>query len=121
MMAILRQLFPVITYFFYANDGVHGNELWALNTITGIKEENKILDGLNLYPNPTVEELNFSLDAKTINANKINYSVTNILGQQCINGYLTTSKLNVSNLVSGVYFISIKISATERTFKFIKQ
>lgn len=84
----------------------------TFNTCTNINELNKT--ALSIYPNPTNSYI-------TINSeNDLGMiKITNLLGAEVLTLETkeTTSKIDVSNLTSGVYFIKVKNSIT----KFIKE
>jgi surface protein len=84
----------------------------CLGTTTGINELNKTV--LSVFPNPTNSFITINSD-NTLGAVKI----TNLLGAEVLTLETeeTTSKIDVSNLTSGVYFIKVKNSIT----KFIKE
>jgi hypothetical protein len=75
----------------------------ALNTST-----NDFKSQLSIYPNPTSDYLNIN--------EKHNYEVFNLMGQKVLNG--NSKKIDVRNLISGVYIISIDNKAK---YKFIKK
>jgi hypothetical protein len=73
---------------------------------------------LSIYPNPVTISLNIS------NANNIeikNISVTDINGRVIKNESGTLTQINVLDLNSGVYFVTLETSDGKTTMKFIKQ
>ncbi len=72
--------------------------------------------GISLYPNPTNDVLNISLD---IDANNIPYSIFDVLGKRVLSGthQSTESPIMVNTLNKGVYFIKV---GNYKTVKFIK-
>lgn len=77
-----------------------------------------ITPNVSVYPNPTS-------DFVTIKSNNLEISeifVFDILGKEVmLNSKLTNSRLDVSNLNSGVYFMKINASGTNITKKIIKE
>lgn len=107
-------------YFDY-NEPVITNQ--TLNTIelpAGISEMKPVV-GLNMYPNPTTNELNINL----VNAD--NSSIINVfdvqgrlLHSQQVNGN-AVQKVDVSGLTSGFYFVSVESNnGLKVTGKFLK-
>jgi len=85
------------------------------STVTNVTNED--IEGLNYYPNPT-------LDIFTINANeKIEtVSIYNLLGQEVIkvSPNTTMTKINTNNLSSGSYTVKILANNKLKTIKMIK-
>ena len=71
-----------------------------------------------LFPNPVSNELN--IDSKD---NIKEVTVFNLTGQQLFSkkGNSKTSKIDVSNLKSGVYIVEVKTDKTSKTYKVIKK
>ena len=67
-------------------------------------EENVVAENtkMEVYPNPAVSELNVRLE------NSAEINVFNIMGQNVLNmqGVKGVNQINISDLTSGVYFIS---------------
>jgi hypothetical protein len=66
---------------------------------------------MNLYPNPAVDQLNITLNQNT------DIVIYNIMGQNVmtVEGHAGANTINISNLMSGVYFVN----AGTETQKFI--
>jgi hypothetical protein len=103
--------------FLYYNRALSPAEIATIygGTSTGISNlDNRRHSEILLYPNPTSSILNIEVKEQT------QISIVNILGEvvktETING---TSKLDVSNLNAGVYFI--QDSKTGKAIKFIKE
>ncbi|HAR71823.1 MAG TPA: hypothetical protein DCR77_00235 [Flavobacteriaceae bacterium] len=73
---------------------------------------------ITLFPNPVSNELN--IDSKD---NIKEVTVFNLTGQQLFSkkGNSKTSKIDVSNLKSGVYIVEVKTDKTSKTYKVIKK
>ena len=75
-------------------------------------------NSLSVYPNPSSFELNIS---NTYNET-INYiKIYNTLGQICLKRFGDISKVNISSLENGIYFIKIITDKGEYTKQFIKE
>jgi hypothetical protein len=61
----------------------------------------------SIYPNPTNTGSVNIVSSNTSNYGKINVAVYDVLGKQIINKVMTSEKLNVSTLNTGVYIIKI--------------
>ena len=74
----------------------------------GVKE-NKILESLVVYPNPTSKDL--YIDFGDDNVKEINITIFNVLGKLVyLHEYFVENKLhiNMSDLTSGIYFLNIQ-------------
>ncbi len=89
-------------------------ELFTSDTKT--QKEDKL--SLNIYPNPTDNQLFIKLDDDYAD---YQYRIVNIAGQVLQNGILET-EINVSNLPSGFYFINIQKESENinLNYKFVK-
>ncbi len=79
-------------------------------TITITLSEFNTNNKLNIYPNPTNEIINVELNASTsLSGTDYKLEIMNALGQivQINSIHQQTTQLNVSELVSGVYFVKI--------------
>ena len=76
-----------------------------------------------VYPNPATDMLNIEVNASQ--ASEMNISVYNIMGQMVMNQNvnlttgINTKPISISNLTSGVYFVTVKANGFENTMKFI--
>ena len=71
-----------------------------------------------IYPNPVTDELQIS----GINGYQIwNYTISNLLGQEIMEGDLMSNVISVSNLPKGMYFITLQNQGKIIPFKFIKE
>ena len=79
------------------------------------------LSGVLIYPNPTTNELNISLNSDFETATS--YTIYNSLGQKISNKKVDSEsdlKINTSNYSNGIYFITIERDGDSKTIKFIK-
>jgi hypothetical protein len=75
-------------------------------------------NSISIYPNPTSSVLNIS---NTNNFEIKNISVTDINGRVVKNQTSSLTRINVSDLNAGVYFVTIEAAEGKTTKKFIKQ
>ncbi len=90
------------------------------NCNVGINESTAESSLLKIFPNPASTELNMSLDGEDLNDYTIN--IFNVLGEiQIVK--ISSSKIDISSLSSGVYFISLtsKNGTRRITEKFVKE
>ena len=88
---------------------------------TGVTNVNGAKDGINIYPNPTAENIN--VDIQAVAGGNFRIEVLNLLGQS-VNSITTKDhnvKIDVANLPAGCYLVDcyndgVKIA----TAKFIK-
>jgi len=86
---------------------------------TNINETQSNNFGIITYPNPTTDYIVI----EGIANEKLDFSIFNIMGQSVKTGKLenNTSKINIANLNSGIYFIQLKTEDKSKTIKFIKR
>jgi hypothetical protein len=75
-----------------------------------------VKNALSIYPNPTASNLYFKSQTNILNHP---YKVFNFLGEVVRNGILKSNQIDVSALVSGIYFINIP-SISNKTYPFTK-
>ncbi len=88
-------------------------------TVTGtLSVADQVIEGFNFYPNPTKD--NVFLNAKQ-NIDQI--ELYNLLGQQVIIAQpgVSSYKLNLSSLNTGVYFMKVKVADKTGTYKVVRQ
>ena len=94
-------------------EGLGINENEAINPVTTAR----------VYPNPATDMLNIEVNASQ--ASEMSINVYNIMGQNVMsqNVNITTGMnlrpINVSELNSGIYFVTVKANGFENTMKFI--
>jgi polyhydroxybutyrate depolymerase len=96
-------------------------ELWNFfnahslcNTTVGIDEQT-IEPTIKIYPNPTRTELNLNISI----SDKNEISISNLLGQVLIQAK-NQNRIDISNLTSGIYIITITKGQLKQTQRFIK-
>ena len=84
----------------------------------GIDKKN-LVDGLSVYPNPATDVLKI---ANANNLSNASYSIVDILGKTAVQSKaLSNDAIDVSNLSSGVYILSVSSEEGARQFKFQKK
>lgn len=76
------------------------------------------LNDVKIYPNPADEFIQLKGINDSYNSN---IKITNMLGKEVFKSNLTNSKVNISNLKSGIYILTIQSENRLRNIKFIKQ
>jgi Secretion system C-terminal sorting domain len=79
---------------------------------------NKLLDAVTVYPNPVVSILNVK---NTNTLSKASYSIINVLGKTVLKSEGLNEAVDVSNLSSGFYILSLKSDEGVKNFKFQKK
>jgi len=101
--------------------GTHGNGAWETtvqNTTLSITNNAELNTKIQLYPNPTRDEIN----VKNLSLlNNASFKIFNVLGKMMSSGILTKNKLDVSQFNSGIYFMTIVTNDVVETVKFIKK
>ncbi|MBE4950048.1 zinc-dependent metalloprotease [Chryseobacterium culicis] len=88
----------------------------AVASLLAVSEAGNV-KSVKIYPNPAEDVLN----VMNVSANAA-YEIFNAPGQLISNGTIGEGKINVSNLVKGVYFITISNGKEEKTTtKFVKK
>ncbi len=80
---------------------------FTTSQIAGINEV-ALNSNFNIYPNPVSSELVIR-SSENVMFERANYKIENILGQELMNGTITSNdmKLEVSELANGIYFIQL--------------
>ena len=91
--------------------------------IDNVKEAVNPMNSVSVRPNPATDALYIDINAKQ--SSNVTAVVYNITGQKVMeqNMSLTTGantrSINVSNLTSGIYFVTVKSNGFEETMKFV--
>jgi aminopeptidase YwaD len=83
---------------------------------TSINEINSSRNTISIFPNPANSEINIVLPSN----DNTQIEITNAIGQLIIKDQ-NKSKIDISNLKNGLYFISVKHGQKTYTQKIIKQ
>ena len=106
--------------------GATDNYLMAVRLtpgIDGLNESINPMTSVSVYPNPVQDQLNVKINASQ--ASEMNISIYNITGQKVMESNtsvctgLNERQVNVSNLNSGIYFVTVKANGFENTMKFV--
>jgi hypothetical protein len=97
------------------------NSIWQkLNAVmcntNSINESNELNKSISIYPNPATSEINLVLPSE----NNYQIEIKNSIGQLIIKDQ-NKNKIDISNLINGIYFISVKQGHKYFYHKFIKQ
>ena len=112
--------FKLITDNFVVADGFYFDDLRinVLNPSNLSVGDNAFAKAFTIYPNPVRNTL-------TIQSQQTQYSITvhSILGQEIIqqNTQKGTTNVDLSNLKTGIYFVTLESSTETRSFKIIKE
>ncbi|SFT47464.1 Por secretion system C-terminal sorting domain-containing protein [Lishizhenia tianjinensis] len=92
-------------------------------TCNALNVEDAVFEGLEVYPNPTTGVLNIANNASS---GSFNFIVYNVNGQKVVNGNETlaqnsVSKVDLSTLETGVYFVEVYNATTAKTFRVVVQ
>ncbi len=88
------------------------------NNILSIEEAESQNPALTLIPNPASDEVAISGLDKNSSAP---FTIVNVQGKIVKEGVLTESKINISDLNEGIYYISIDSQSSSKVLKFIKE
>jgi hypothetical protein len=96
------------------NEIINGNS-FALSTLSNDKFNNTNI--VSLFPNPANDFIQLS------NIDQANIVITDMTGKVVLNqnNVSKDASINISNLTSGVYFVSVNAENTQETIKFIKK
>ena len=113
----------------FLNPAVNSNGpafgLWvALNTggtliplpVVNLATNNFQSKNITMFPNPVADVLQFNFPFQ---AEKINYTITDISGRQVSKSIISNSKIDVSSLSNGIYLLNLKIDSESYSQKFI--
>lgn len=123
-------LVPVGARIAFRSTSAYGNNIFVDNVKlrTGPTSINNVIaDGsISVYPSPVTNELNVNVNMAK--ASKVTFSVVNALGQEVgvsvsenFNAGAQKSKLDVSALASGIYFLNIVTPEGATQQKFVKK
>lgn len=95
-----------------------------LGSVSDINEQLTI-ESVEIYPNPTDDKLNVEFEVRKLSA--ISFKIYNLLGQSVLSHQKTFSaghskqQFDVSELVSGIYFLDLKNGNQSATYKIVVQ
>jgi hypothetical protein len=82
-------------------------------TTGSVNDIDRFLNAVTLLPNPAK---NF-IQLKGVE----NINISNVLGREVFTSNVVDSKIDTSNLNSGVYFLTIQSESSSKSIKFVKQ
>lgn len=94
------------------------------NTSTGITQNSTSNNIVNLYPNPSSDQLNIDLNLNERLSGQVN--ITNLLGESVYNSIqepaanIKTIQINIKDWQAGMYFVNLIQGSKTSTLKFIK-
>jgi hypothetical protein len=100
-----------------SNPDINASHLIIEGQTLGI-DDNNLLTGISLSPNPTESNLILTYNKSLIGSQALIHDIAGRLIQKMT---LSSNNLNVSELNSGVYFLSIFSEGRKATLKFIKK
>lgn len=95
------------------------------NTIIGVQENTANINNVNLFPNPTADNVVMTVSLEKAAA--YNVTVSNLLGQnlvsfqQQLNTGANRVDLNTASLAPGIYFVTVGSGAAKVTTKLVKE
>ena len=122
---------PQSSYFFDATNqtwsDLANTQMIRMNFDNALSiEENSQVNGVSLFPNPTVNQLNVSYNIA--NSSDITIEIVNVLGQriESFNEGVKTKghfikTINTENYSKGIYYLNIRSNHNNFTQKFIKK
>jgi hypothetical protein len=121
----LNPFFGEKVLFRFVNINGYGNSTFIDNiNVAGVLGvvENELNKAISLYPNPAKSEVNITLNNQTFDSIKI--QVFNSLGQtlksiEVNNQNTNTFSIDVSNLVTGLYFVTIDLDGVKASKKLL--
>ncbi|MNK00431.1 Pregnancy-associated plasma protein-A [compost metagenome] len=96
------------------------------NIVLGLSDLESSVQGVNLFPNPTENELQISFNSKSGN-NQLEFTITDLAGKTIKSFPVVANEgsnlvfVETAELSSGTYLIKMNGSTAERTFTFVKK
>ena len=102
----------------WGNHGGIDNFIIAAEGVESLSVEENAIEGFQMFPNPTSNELTIS-SSRNIDG----IAVFNMLGQKVLEQNLsaTSGTVNVSSLETGAYLLQVTADGQTGTYKFVKQ
>lgn len=101
--------------------GTHGNGMFEATASGTLSVDGYTKNSLNasIYPNPVTSRIQVVSDKFDLSAN-VKYRIYDLSGKELMSGEFTNKSLDVSNLPTGIYVLSMKVDRLTQTIKFIK-
>ncbi len=95
---------------------INVQQLGSANPIvTGISSTEKIR--FNVFPNPAIDKLKLDTD---LDSSEFQVKITDSMGRELVNTYITGFEIDIKHLPSGVYFIKVSASNNQFVLRFVK-
>lgn len=107
-----QQYARMLAYFLTVKD-----EIFQLPEISSTTTEG--LENATIYPNPVSNGLIFINREPFLN-NQLQFQITNLAGQILLKGITNTDTVNITNLASGSYLLTLSNAETTITKRFVK-
>lgn len=101
------------------------SKLGVSATALSTKNLDKIFDAAKLFPNPAQEEISVAFNSKK--AGQYELRINDLTGKNLVNTHqqavvgVNNARVNISNLVPGLYLAEIRSGDAVQTIKFVKQ
>ena len=90
-----------------------------LTTATAsVNEVNLFLDAVSIFPNPAKNSIRLK-NSSDLNVSRI--KITNMIGKEVFTSKFTKPEIEISNLNSGIYILTIQSENKSKNIKFIKK
>ena len=112
-------------------DGCNGNDGWYIDEIViyncsavlSITEYDLLSEGIKIYPNPstgifTLKKLNNTIELNKATIYDMNGRIINLIDLSTMQNEM---EINISNVASGVYFMTVDSQNAQKVIKLIKQ
>lgn len=95
-------------YVIGGTDGTNFKDTWAFSPALSV--DNETLKNFQIYPNPTTDILNISVEQNGIEKGNYQLEIINLKGEVVVSKSIEKNpeKINVSNLSKGVYTVQVK-------------
>lgn len=95
-----------------------GTQINLTASTASVNDVNNSLNAISIFPNPAKN----SIQLKNNNDLEISsIKITNVLGKVVLRSKLNDSKIDISNLNSGIYILTIQSENNSKNIKFIKE
>ena len=88
------------------------------SVITGQDEMARILEQVSIFPVPTEDVLHLK---SNVSLTPARYKITDLMGKTIQEGILKQPEIATADLISGTYFLSLRLADQSKVFKFIRQ
>lgn len=87
-------------------------------TTASVNDVDRFLNAVTLFPNPVKNFIQLK-GVENINISRI--KISNVLGKEVYTSNVLDSKIDISNLNSGFYILTIQSESSSKSIKFVKQ